>query len=92
MVDFDLRLLSVVSYGPASLKDMQLRYRYRIKPTAKQRQALARAFGCARVVYNDGGRRAAGRFFQGGLPFITDGELLRLVTTEAKKTPEAVVV
>ncbi|HYJ71888.1 MAG TPA: helix-turn-helix domain-containing protein [Actinomycetota bacterium] len=32
---------------------MQLRYRYRLTPTVEQRQALARAFGCARVVYND---------------------------------------
>ncbi|MFD0487751.1 helix-turn-helix domain-containing protein [Saccharopolyspora spinosporotrichia] len=32
---------------------MQLRYRYRLYPTPGQRQALARAFGCARVVYND---------------------------------------
>ena len=66
---------------------MQLRYQYRIKPTAKQRQALARAFGCARVVYNDG-LRLREDSFKAGLPFITDGELLRLVTTEAKKTPE----
>src|SRR5215211_7768165 len=66
---------------------MQLRYQYRIKPTAKQRQALAKAFGCARVVYNDG-LRLREDSFKAGLPFITDGELLRLVTTEAKKTPE----
>jgi Helix-turn-helix domain len=33
---------------------MLVRYRYRIDPTPSQRQALARAFGCARVVYNDG--------------------------------------
>ena len=66
---------------------MQLRYQYRIKPTAKQRQALARAFGCARVVYNDG-LRLREDSFKSGLPFITDGELLRLVTTEAKKTPQ----
>jgi putative transposase len=32
---------------------MLVRYRYRIYPTAAQRQALARTFGCARVVYND---------------------------------------
>jgi putative transposase len=32
---------------------MLVRYRYRINPTGVQRQALARAFGCARVVYND---------------------------------------
>jgi putative transposase len=32
---------------------VQLRYRYRIYPSPAQRQALARAFGCARVVCND---------------------------------------
>lgn len=66
---------------------MQLRYSYRISPAPAQRQALARAFGCARVVFNDGLRlrqdtRAA------GLACIPDGELLRLVTTMAKRTPE----
>ena len=40
---------------------MQLRYNYRLYPTPGQRAALARAFGCARVVFNDGLRiRAAG--------------------------------
>lgn len=82
-----MRLLSVLSYGPASLAGMQLRYRYRIEPTADQRQAFARAFGCARVVYNDG-LRLREDSFKAGLPFIADSELLRLVTTEAKKTPE----
>ena len=32
---------------------VQVRYRYRLYPTPGQQQALARAFGCARVVYND---------------------------------------
>ncbi|MFF1907209.1 helix-turn-helix domain-containing protein [Kitasatospora sp. NPDC058218] len=32
---------------------MHLRYSYRICPTVSQRQALARTFGCARVVFND---------------------------------------
>jgi putative transposase len=32
---------------------MQVRYRYRLYPAPGQRQALARTFGCARVVYND---------------------------------------
>ncbi|HET9079163.1 MAG TPA: helix-turn-helix domain-containing protein [Trebonia sp.] len=39
---------------------MRLRYNYRLYPTTGQRQALAGAFGCARVVFNDGcppGRR-----------------------------------
>jgi putative transposase len=32
---------------------MQIRYRYRIEPTAAQHQMLARVFGCCRVVFND---------------------------------------
>jgi len=65
---------------------MQLRYNYRLYPTPGQRAALARAFGCARVVFNDGLRarqeaRAAGR------PYLTDGELSARLTA-AKATPE----
>jgi len=69
------------------LGGMQLRYRYRIEPTEQQRQALAKAFGCARVVYNDG-LRLREDAYKAGLPFISDGDLLRLVTTEAKRSPE----
>ncbi len=32
---------------------MKLRYRYRIYPTAQQKIALAKLFGCCRVVFND---------------------------------------
>ncbi|MFG2428561.1 helix-turn-helix domain-containing protein, partial [Streptomyces sp. NPDC048590] len=32
---------------------MQLRYSFRVYPSAGQRAALGRAFGCVRVVYND---------------------------------------
>ncbi|MFI6910864.1 helix-turn-helix domain-containing protein [Streptosporangium sp. NPDC050284] len=38
------------------MRAVQLRYRYRLYPDAAQCQALARAFGCARVVFNDGFR------------------------------------
>jgi IS605 OrfB family transposase len=69
------------------LAGMQLRYRYRIEPTERQQQALAKAFGCARVVYNDGLRLREAAYRQ-GLPFITDADLMRRVTTEAKKSPE----
>jgi IS605 OrfB family transposase len=66
---------------------MRLRYRYRLDPTRAQCWALARAFGCARVVYNDGLRlrEAAYRARQ---PFIGDAELSRRVVTLAKQTPE----
>ena len=65
---------------------MQLRYCYRLCPTPGQRTALARAFGCARVVFNDGlyARRAA---FDEGQPYITDAELSARLTA-AKATPE----
>ncbi|HEX9334360.1 MAG TPA: transposase [Pseudonocardiaceae bacterium] len=64
---------------------MQLRYSYRIEPTPGQRIALARAFGCARVVYNDAlcVREAA---YRAGLPCPTDTELMRRVITLAKET------
>ena len=65
---------------------VQLRYSFRLYPSAGQRSALARAFGCARVVFNDALRvredaRAA------GLAFVTSAELSKNLTA-AKKTPE----
>jgi putative transposase len=66
---------------------MQLRYNYRLEPTPGQQIALARAFGCARVVFNDGlhARQDAHRV---GLPYIPDGALSKQVITQAKDTPE----
>ncbi|MFI9584703.1 RNA-guided endonuclease InsQ/TnpB family protein [Streptomyces sp. NPDC052236] len=66
---------------------MQLRYSFRIEPGPAQCIALNRAFGCARVVFNDCLRarrdaRAAGR------PYPTSAELSKRFITEAKKTPE----
>jgi putative transposase len=65
---------------------MQLRYSYRLDPSPSQRTALVRAFGCARVVFNDGlaARRAA---FEAGEPYLPDAELSKRLT-ELKKTPE----
>ena len=65
---------------------MQLRYSFRLYPGPGQRAALARAFGCARVVFNDGlaARRAA---HEAGLPYVSDRELSARLTA-AKKTPE----
>ncbi|PBC67344.1 putative transposase [Streptomyces sp. TLI_235] len=65
---------------------MRLRYSFRVYPNGPQRSALARAFGCARVVFNDALRvredaRAA------GMPFVTSGELSKRLTA-SKKTPE----
>ncbi len=65
--------------------NVQLRYNYRLYPTLSQRQSLSRAFGCARMVFNDG-LRARQEAREQGLPYITDGELSKQVITEAKKT------
>jgi putative transposase len=65
---------------------MQLRYNFRVYPTPGQQVALARTFGCARVVYNDAltARETARRE---GSPYVTDAELSKALT-EAKKAPE----
>ncbi|WP_040808228.1 RNA-guided endonuclease InsQ/TnpB family protein [Nocardia concava] len=65
---------------------MQLRYQYRAYPTPGQQESLARAFGCARVVFNDAlaARRAA---FEAKRPYISNGELSKRLTA-AKATPE----
>ncbi len=65
---------------------MQLRYNYRLYRTLGQRAALARAFGCARVVFNDG-LRARQEAFAAGLPYLTDRELSARLTA-AKATPD----
>jgi putative transposase len=66
---------------------MRLRYRYRIDPTPAQRQALAQAFGCARVVWNDG-LRLREDAYRAGLPFVGSAEVSHRVVTLAKRTPE----
>ncbi|MFI0352773.1 RNA-guided endonuclease InsQ/TnpB family protein [Actinomadura sp. 9N407] len=63
---------------------MQLRYNFRLYPTLGQQRALARAFGCARVVFNDG-LRLRQNACAAGLPYLSDGELSKLVITLAKK-------
>jgi putative transposase len=66
---------------------VQLRYQFRVYPTPGQQIELARAFGCARVVFNDGLRlRQQAR--EAGEKYISDGELSRRLITEAKLTPE----
>ncbi|MGW0073029.1 helix-turn-helix domain-containing protein, partial [Streptosporangium sandarakinum] len=60
----------------------RLRYRYRLYPDAVQREASARAFGCARVVFNDGLRaRQAAR--EAGLPCGFAASPTRLTLTDA---------
>ncbi len=66
---------------------MQLRYSFRVYPDPDQRIALAQAFGCARVVYNDA-LRARETAREAGETFPTIGELSKQLITEAKKTEE----
>ncbi|MCL6736063.1 RNA-guided endonuclease InsQ/TnpB family protein [Streptomyces neyagawaensis] len=66
---------------------MQLRYAFRLYPNAAQQTALARAFGCARVVFNDA-VRAREDAREAGQLFPTAGQLSTRLITEAKRTPE----
>ena len=65
---------------------MQVRYRYRVYPSPGQQQALARAFGCARVVFNDCLRLRDACHTAGEK--VSDTEVQRRVITLAKRTPE----
>jgi putative transposase len=66
---------------------VQLRYNYRAYPDTAQRRALARAFGCARVVWNDC-LRDRKEAHAAGLPYVKSAELSRLRITQAKRTEE----
>ncbi len=66
---------------------MQLRYNFRVYPEPTQRHALARAFGCARVVFNDG-LRARQEAHAAGLSYVKDTDLQKQVVTAAKRTDE----
>ncbi|MFE7276755.1 RNA-guided endonuclease InsQ/TnpB family protein [Streptomyces sp. NPDC057623] len=66
---------------------MQLRYSFRVYPNTVQQAALARAFGCARVVFNDA-VRAREDARKAGQSFPTAGQLSRELITEAKRTKE----
>lgn len=67
------------------LLPVQLRYRFRVYPTAPQRSALARVFGCVRVVYNDA-VAARRRAYETGEPYPSGALLQRMLITEAKRT------
>ena len=75
-------VIGKIKYGVS----VQLRYSFRLYPTPGQRMALARAFGCARVVFNDG-LRARQEAYQAGQPYLTDADLSARLTA-AKATPE----
>ncbi|WP_163552695.1 RNA-guided endonuclease InsQ/TnpB family protein, partial [Candidatus Frankia alpina] len=63
-----------------------VRYRYRAYPAPGQAQDLARAFGCARVVFNDAIRTRDEAYKAGEK--LSDTEVQRRVVTLAKRTPE----
>ncbi|KKZ14881.1 MAG: transposase, partial [Candidatus Synechococcus spongiarum 142] len=66
---------------------MLLRYRYRCYPEPGQRKLLAKAFGCARVVWNDA--LALNRQLHEKEDKLFDaGALMKRCITEAKRTKE----
>src|SRR6266851_9846990 len=67
-------------------RSVQLRYNYRLYPSPGQRAAMARAFECARVVFNDA-LRLRQDAYAAGLPYLTDAEVSAALTA-AKKTSE----
>jgi putative transposase len=66
---------------------VKVAYSYRLYPDEAQRQALGRAFGCARVVYNDA-ISLRRRMYGAGQPFMGDAECQRRIITVAKTTEE----
>lgn len=66
---------------------MKLRYNFRVYPDGPQRLALAQAFGCARVVWNDC-LRARKVAYEAGLPYVTAADLSKRHITQAKRTEE----
>jgi putative transposase len=66
---------------------MKQRYRYRCYPSPAQQQALARSFGCARVVWNDA-LALSNKLHAEGQKYPGGSALMTLVITEAKQTAE----
>ena len=65
---------------------MKLRYNYRIYPSQKQIEKLAQTFGCGRVVWNDSLALIKG--LEAGEKWPSNGELQKLVITQAKQTEQ----
>ena len=66
---------------------MQKRFKYRLYPHPQQRQALARAFGCARVVWNDA-LALKQQAWKERQERLSANDLMKLCITQAKQTPE----
>jgi len=74
---------------------MKARYQYRFYPTDQQRQNLARLFGCVRVVWNDAlalCKQSESVAFAStrSTKLPSNGDLQKLVITQAKNTEERV--
>src|SRR5699024_12732579 len=69
-------------------EDMLKRYSYRAYPTVGQARASARAFGCARVVFNDFLRARDDLYDAGRHKDVPFSETVKDVTTRAKLTVE----
>ncbi|ARF55855.1 RNA-guided endonuclease InsQ/TnpB family protein [Streptomyces gilvosporeus] len=66
---------------------MKLGYQFRLYPSAPQRGMLAKAFGCARVVWNDA-LRARQDAYRQGTKRPAAAELSKRFITDAKKTED----
>jgi putative transposase len=66
--------------------DVKQRYRYRLYPHPHQQLALAKAFGCARVVWNDALAKSRELYAAGEKTSYP--VLAKLCITQAKQTPE----
>jgi putative transposase len=77
--------ISVLEHEFEYAFSMQLRYNYRLDPQPRHRIALGKAFGCARVVFNDA-LRAREAAYQAGGPYLTDTQLSARLTA-AKRDP-----
>jgi putative transposase len=64
---------------------MKARYQFRFYPTDQQQQSLAQLFGCVRVVWND-----ALAICKKSAKLPKNGDLQKIVITQAKKTDERV--
>jgi putative transposase len=78
--------IPVSDLGAKYCKGVRLRYNYRLDPRPSHRIAFAKAFGCARVVFNDG-LATRRRAYEAREPFVTDAELSARLTA-AKATPD----
>ncbi|WP_433193380.1 helix-turn-helix domain-containing protein [Nocardia sp. CA-107356] len=69
-----------ISVPDATIIDLRLRYNFRRHPTPGRQQSLSRAFGCARVVFNDAlvARKCAYKYGK----YVTDVELSQALTRE----------